>query len=365
MFDSDLLSIEPGALTMFLLGPGVGESVVLVLPDRRVVVVDSCEHGGVNLPLQLLQELKTPTIDLLVVTHPDLDHIRGLTEIINRYNPRVWRYPFGLLRELLPLLVEIPRFAKNVEAARVNEALVAHLRKTGLVQDSVIGLAWQPPGCGYEVRALAPCQYDTNRARERVRGLIDMSGGKAVLTAKGRRWLEEDAALRDIANMVSIGLAIEWGGRRILLTGDIENGDGKPFSGWRGVLDYLDRPDEGRGYLVEDVDVVKIAHHGSRGAFLDDAWVRHAKSGKTVGVLTTYSPSRLPHREVLDALRSHCKRLGLTVDAGQAFDRAQTAGWIAEVPASPPTSRVPCIQVALRADGTATFAHGAEAAWFT
>lgn len=70
MFQDDLLARSTGTLTVYLLGPGVGESLVLVMPDDRVVVVDSCERAGVNLPAQLLGKLGITQIDLLVLTHP-------------------------------------------------------------------------------------------------------------------------------------------------------------------------------------------------------------------------------------------------------------------------------------------------------
>jgi beta-lactamase superfamily II metal-dependent hydrolase len=93
-------------LSLYLLGPGVGESIVLVMPDDRVVVVDSCERAGTNIPARLLTELQIKQIDLLIVTHPDLDHVKGLTELLAFSPARVWRYPFALLREILATLVD-------------------------------------------------------------------------------------------------------------------------------------------------------------------------------------------------------------------------------------------------------------------
>lgn len=110
MFQGDLLARANGSLTVYFLGPGVGESIVLIMPDDRVIVVDSCERGGTNLPVRLLTALQLEQIDLLIVTHPDLDHVKGLSELL-AFNPlRVWRYPFALLRELLALLVNAEDF---------------------------------------------------------------------------------------------------------------------------------------------------------------------------------------------------------------------------------------------------------------
>lgn len=37
-----------GAVTVYFLGPGFGESQVVVLPDDRVLVVDGCSREGVD-----------------------------------------------------------------------------------------------------------------------------------------------------------------------------------------------------------------------------------------------------------------------------------------------------------------------------
>lgn len=369
MFQRDLLDRSAGSLTIYLLGPGVGESIVLVMPDGRVVVVDSCERAGVNLPALLLTRLGIPKIDLLVVTHPDLDHVRGLTEILAGFNPeRVWRYPFALLREILATLTSAPEssdYARHVEAVRGCVALDDHLTRTGRVEEVTYGRTWAPPGSPYNVHALAPTPYDTSRARNRVRGLVERRRGRWLLSDQAKTWLGAGTPLGDLPNMVSLGLAIEWGDRRIVLAGDIENGDGGPYSGWPGVLDHLDRPDDQRGRLVDDVDLIKVAHHGSAGAFSASAWKRHAGSAKTIGIVTTYSPSRLPDRDTLKALRLHCHRLGIAVDAGAAFERAMEAGWmVADAMEPSPASAAPCLQVVIGADGARTFRRGQASGWF-
>jgi beta-lactamase superfamily II metal-dependent hydrolase len=369
MFQSDLLNRPIGSLTIYVLGPGVGESIVLLMPDGRVVVVDSCERAGINLPALLLTRLGITQIDLLVVTHPDLDHVKGLTEILDGFNPaRVWRYPFALLREILATLTKAPEssdYARHVEAVRGYAALDDHLMRTGLVEEVTYGRTWAPPGSPYNVHALAPTSYDTNRARNRVRGLIERRRRRWLLSDQAKTWLSAGTPLGDLPNMVSLGLAIEWGARRIVLAGDIENGDGGPYSGWSGVLEHLDRPDDQRGRLVDDVDLIKVAHHGSSGAFSAVAWKRHARSAKTIGVVTTYSPSSLPDRDTLGALRSHCHRLGIAADAGAAFERAMEAGWVmADAIEPPPASVAPCLQVIVSAAGVQTFRRGQASGWF-
>jgi beta-lactamase superfamily II metal-dependent hydrolase len=369
VFQRDLLTVSPGTLTVYLLGPGVGETIVVVLPDGRIVVVDSCQQAGVNLAARLLTALEVHRIDLLIVTHPDLDHVKGLTELLHEFDPvRVWRYPFGLLREILAMLgnaADATHYTRHAQAVAGAVALDEHLGQRGLVDDVTYGRVWAPPGASYTVHALAPTSYDTKRARDRVRGLIEKRHGRWLLSAQAKRWLDDDAPLGDLPNMVSLGVAIEWGQRRLILAGDIENGDDSPYSGWAGVLDHLDREDDGRGRLVDDVDLIKVAHHGSARSFSQIAWERHARASKTLGVVTTYSPSRLPDKATLEALRAHCSRLGIAVDAGDAFDRAMEAGWVA-APAGqpPPESLAPCLKVVLGENGKPRFHRGQPAGWF-
>jgi G:T/U-mismatch repair DNA glycosylase len=186
-----------------------------------------------------------------------------------------------------------------------------------------------------------------------------------MLSPQAKAWLDDDKPLGDLPNMVSLGVAIEWGGRRLVLAGDIENGDGGPYSGWTGVLDQLDRSDDQRGYLVEDIDLIKVAHHGSTRAFSKTVWERHTKSRKTIGVVTTYSPKKLPELGTLQALRAHCHRLGVATDAGESFDRAMMAGWsVADISEPAPSSTSPCLRVVLTADGSQRFQRGHSAGWF-
>ena len=117
--DAGLPRPGPDRLVLYVLGPGFGESQIVAFPDGRWMVVDGCvraglNRAGLNLPLSLLEHLGCRAVDLLVVTHPDLDHIRGVPQLIERFPPeRVWMYPAA--RSLRNLIV---RWTERAPAGR-------------------------------------------------------------------------------------------------------------------------------------------------------------------------------------------------------------------------------------------------------
>lgn len=95
----DAIRCDPDALVYFLLNVGDGDTQLLLLPpdsndrQRRLVVVDVATTGKLPPLLDAMhgaQVLTQPPgspgqISLLVATHPHLDHIGGMAEVIDRY----------------------------------------------------------------------------------------------------------------------------------------------------------------------------------------------------------------------------------------------------------------------------------------
>lgn len=78
--------LPDGDLWVHVLSVDQGDSILLVTPTGKQVLID----GGPN--LQTLEHLGTlmpffdRTIELLVLTHPDSDHLTALPEILKRYD---------------------------------------------------------------------------------------------------------------------------------------------------------------------------------------------------------------------------------------------------------------------------------------
>jgi beta-lactamase superfamily II metal-dependent hydrolase len=316
------LAFQQGCLSLYLLGSGFGESQVVLLPDGRCLVVDSCKEGESHLTASLLRRLQVRRIDLLVVTHFDLDHVRGLPELIHEFEPRqVWR-PLGTsLRELVSFWCR-----QEPTDTRMREVHAA---------------------------------FD----RSKLRQLVEREGEEPVLARALQEHLRGERALGDRANVLSLALAVRWGARRILLGGDVETGRARePFSGWKGILLHLE--EDGLLEHVRSVDLVKVAHHGSEGAFHAPAWELHAREGgDTMALVAPFSSRALPPTEVLRRLLAHVGRLGLSADGGGAFGRAEKVGWGRQAtPALPEVGC--CLAVVLGPTGPAHVYAGERAAFF-
>jgi Metallo-beta-lactamase superfamily len=359
-FGHDLPLPELGALSIYVLGGGVGESVVVVFPDGRILVMDACTHDGFNLPLSLLRHLGRTKIDLLIVSHPDLDHVRGLAELIEGFDPTdVWRYPFdGVLREYA---AKWCRSKGQQELAEAVEALDRHGNRTGRVAQSAYGSRpWPPAHTTYEVHALAPTHYDQQRARRVWGRLVTFEKGQM----RASRWLERMLHDRpfpkiDAPNVVSLAVSIVWSSKRVLLGGDVLRGTKSQHSGWKGILKLLDADD--LGHMVNDLTVVKLSHHGSHTGFAVAAWDRHANLTRPVGLITPFSPSHLPDQSTLGGLLPHASKLLVSSKAGGVETRISAAGWTLDSPSLAGSTSVPCIAVMLPTQGDTRFFVSAPA----
>ena len=358
-----------GKLCIYSFGPGFGECQVVILPDGKCVVVDSCLQGGANIPLACLIHFGISSIDLLVVTHADLDHVGGLATLIqSRSIRRVWRYPgAGTLVDTLPRLLKL--FPKDTRLREVSTALDAldELQERNLVYDAGPETRiWPGGGAECEVAALAPTPKDVGRYRrdcERV--LVELSNSrKPILGERLRRFLAGTGTLSPGANPLSIAIAIRWKKYRIVLGGDVEHPN-DPESGWNGVTAILQ--EDGRLDLIQNCFLVKVAHHGSKYAVCDAAWRQHSlKQPVAWALLSPFNRGKKPppHREALKKLRSHASRIAVTARPKVTLPGS---GW--RKPAGRPASshgrgEVSCVSVIVAGSGAVSVSFSGAARAF-
>lgn len=359
-------------LSLYVIGPGFGESSVTVLPDGKVVVVDSCMEGDLHLTLELLDNLTLPRIDLLLVTHADLDHVRGIAEMIgDREVALAWRYPGAAdVRTLAAKWLRGMHGDTRLEAVRDAMDALDRLAQVNACVEACADVRSWPDHLGAPVRisCLAPSQHDQLRNRATLDGLIQADARGPRLADQVTRFF--DHASRGLGrppNVLSLAAAIEWttANIRILLNGDVERGDGSSNSGWNGILSTLEK--RGSRAQIQAVRAVKVAHHGSRGAFEHDAWDEHVGDppDETWAIIAPFRNGGviLPDLEVLRDLNARQVRLAIC-DTETIGSLPAAAGWRVD-PSVHEVCDGPVVCLQWEASGLVQAARGRRATAYT
>jgi hypothetical protein len=345
-------------LRVYVLGSGYGESVVVSFPDDVWLVMDCCTtgFGKDNLTEALLEHLKVARIDLLVLSHPDADHVIGMSDLVgNAARPvtRLWRYP-GVVRDLIAKVTKRSSKPRFEALAAALTKIDTTIRRRQMEMDEVRTRAiWDLGPREYSVTALAPTPVDADRMEKQFEELMsydDLLGDweasdRIVEALAGGDW-------SDRPNVISLGVSVKWRDVRLVLAGDVENGIKNPGSGWKGVVACLGplgtEPD--RRDLLQGSSFVKVAHHGSSGAYWDAVWDLHATGGKVpIAAIAPFEASKLPTAAVLGSLRSKASLLALTSNAGDPVSRAKAGGW-ADVATAPLAATAPIVVLTFKSD---------------
>lgn len=201
----------PPPLTLTFLDVGQGDGIVLSLPDATILVdggSSSVRNVGKNRVLPFLAYSGVGRLDYIAATHGDSDHISGIQEILKGVKDKTANLSVGTL--LLPKLKSESEALQNL-AALAREAGVRVVRlKEGdslTVGEAVLDVLGPSPDVGY----------------------LDDNEGSLVFRLQFQQF-------------------------DCLLTGDVE-GEGE-----ENLLEELRR----RPVTETSLDVLKVAHHGSR-----------------------------------------------------------------------------------------------------
>lgn len=362
-------------LTVYGLGPGFGESVVIRLPDGLWMIVDGCAIGTLNLPLALLDAFEQDDVDLLVITHPDEDHIRGLNDIVRQKRvPTIWRYPHGsVVRDFLAgqLNRNVPSPDERLKTLFGIHEVIHQTIKTGRAEvhsGGVDSLRWTGTRGEYEIVSIAPTSHDAQRMQAQFDKLIDVREHGGELSERMLAFLQGDRRWSDHPNAVSLGIVIRWGEVKLLLGGDIERGTRHVASGWKGVIRRL--RGDGRSLvdrlaLLRDMTFVKVAHHGSKNALDDSAWALHAQSRPVpLGLIMPFDTHGLPDAEALSQLCGRLTILAVTC-AGVCHPRVVESGWTSMEP-DRMAIKIPMVALEFTHDGAVNHVSlGGSAGLFT
>jgi competence protein ComEC len=95
-----LASAPPGELTVAVMDVGQGDSIFIESPTGVQVVIDGGPDDSVLADLPTLMSAGDRTLDAVIETHPDADHIAGLVDLMNRYSVKNFIEP-GIPKDTL------------------------------------------------------------------------------------------------------------------------------------------------------------------------------------------------------------------------------------------------------------------------
>lgn len=197
---NSIASQKDGLLKVYFFDVGQGDSIFIEAPNGNQVLIDG---GPDNVVLQKLggtMPFYDKSIDLVVLTHSDADHITGLIEVLERYEVKNIIYSNMVRKSTL-----YNAWQKTVVEEGAN------------IVDPVAGKEIDL-GNGVTITILHPAESLTGKVMEKV-------------------------------NNDSVVLMLEYGEMEILLTGDIEAKAERQI-----ILSGADL----------DADILKVAHHGSK-----------------------------------------------------------------------------------------------------
>lgn len=289
---------------MSVFGRGFGESICVHLGDGEWIVVDSCFHPETSEPAALayLRELGVPSasaVSLIVISHWDDDHIRGISEIVEHCAASNVVCSAALCREEIFQFVVAQERTAGATGSGVDElrSVLRLCRGTDrriIWAKANLALHPQPPGDHASVVAVSPSEDAVERS---VEALIEAATQQEIATP--RRYKAPEGP-----NGASVATVVRGCGNNVLLGADLERSDNTE-SGWDAVVRYA-KP-ELRSSLF------KVAHHGSGGADHPDIWAELVEE-EVVAILTPWSKGTqfLPTQEDLDRLRTDAHSVFLT-----------------------------------------------------
>jgi len=235
---------DKGWLEVTFLDVGQGDSILVKTPQGRFMLVDCGGNQlydvGEKVVVPALARKGLRSLDMLVITHPDIDHIGGASTVIREMRPRV----LGVSDTTWP--------GYNYQELQTGTQ-VKTLKVVELSQGQAVRL---DPDLAIDV--LYPEPSDEGR--------ISNQGGTY--------------------NSDSVVMRLRYGRISFLLTGDI---DGK-------VMDRLVAKK-----LIEPTTVVKAPHHGSRGS-LSEAFYKAASPKVAVISVGEGNPFGHPSLQTLELL---------------------------------------------------------------
>lgn len=302
----------------------------------QVLIIDGGDKdAGARLVEHVRYYYGVSHVDHVLNTHPDADHSSGLTEVLDGLTVgALWMHrPWDHAASIVGLFDD-GRLTPNSVRRRVEEALAA--------ARSVYDLALQKRIPVYEpfqgsmiggLRVLSPTYLDYLTLLQHFRATPPAAtpsplrgSGIAALLEAALSWIPATPANENsllglnptaAENETSVVLFGDFGGQRILLTGDAG-----PAALWSAI-----RYAHSLGISLQQLRLLQVPHHGSRNNLTADL-LQHITAGTAFVSVAPASPTH-PRRSVTNALQRRGTQVFATQGRGLmfSFNAQARPGW--------------------------------------
>ncbi|HLR07652.1 MAG TPA: MBL fold metallo-hydrolase [Bacillota bacterium] len=119
-------SAQGGILQVHFIDVGQGDSILIQTPEDKVILVDGGPPKSGKKVIDYLKNEQIKNIDLVIATHPDIDHIGGLPKIMNStigISKIMETGKFHTTRTYLRYIYHVKKHMIPVTVARVNQTI--------------------------------------------------------------------------------------------------------------------------------------------------------------------------------------------------------------------------------------------------
>lgn len=244
-------NISDSSSQIYFIDVGLGDSTFVKFSDGKTALIDCGKTSKGSVVSEFVSSLDVNTIDYLIYTHQDEDHIGGGATIFNDFTVKNLYRP-KVLSKSEEISYGNPNGYKVSTTKAYDNSILAGYNEDGCVMYySQAGI--EISGSDYSMKFLSPTQnnYTDN-------------------------------------NSYSAVIKLELDGRSFLLTGDAE------FEIEQELIDLYDSS--------LDVDVLKVAHHGSKTATSSE-YLSYVQPEYAVISVAYRKGWEFPHEEVLTNLK--------------------------------------------------------------
>lgn len=266
---------------VWMLDVGQGDCMCIFGSRGDCTVIDCGSTGrenvGENVLIPFLKYMGVRRVEQCFVTHPDADHVNGIVELLEN---------------------------RGADVGRLYIAQAFMTDDTDVVNGNSVDNNW--------------IMQMTGVVNNRKTTISTLQPGDCILGHGWKAYVLHPTEDYDVTNKndASLVMLIEWSGKTILSTGDLE------CTGEKRVLESLDEM-----HFFGRLDILKVAHHGSKNA-TSEMFLKRLRP--KLAMISCGRSNRYghPHRETVDRLKeaggqicttAQFGAMRLTVEAGELY----------------------------------------------